>query len=184
MHANSLVKDSVLLCALLVAAVSSAGPPPATPTPRPRTLAAYASGRRLEASTVRDGRGRITITNGTLRTVAADGALTRAVGPIGTPHAVPPPVPVDPRLKRRWQVAVERRRKVVTRLEAKRAALEAELGRVRDARPTTRTLAREDDLRDRIRSLDDELATARALLARVQREARCEGAEPGWFRGS
>jgi len=184
MHAKSLVQSSVLLCALLVSAVSSADPPPATPTPHPRTLADYAAGRRLEATTVRDGRGRITITNGTLRTVAVDGALTRAAGPAGGPQEFNWPTPVDPRLKRRWQAAVERRRRIVTRLEAKRAALEAELSRVRDARPTTRTVAREDGLRNRIRSLDHELATARAALARVQREARCEGAEPGWFRGS
>jgi len=156
--------------------------PTAVPTRAPATLAAYAAGRRLEGDAARATDGHIELTNANLGALGERGALTRSDGPVATPAATRSPRAVDPRVKRRWQAAVARTRDAVSRLERRRAALERQLDRVRDARPTARTLAREDALREQLRALDVELGAARSELSKVQRAARRDGAEPGWFR--
>ncbi len=181
MRVTSTSLVAILIWCLPVPAVLGQEPSPPTPTPHCRTLADYAAGRTLDTA-ARSADGRIELTTENLGELGAGGALTRPVGTVRTAQAVPSPAPADPRVKRRWQAAVERRRRAVDRLEARRAALERDLDAIRDARPTARTLAREDGIREKIRQLDEELATAWAALARVQRQARRDGAEPGWFR--
>ena len=175
--------SSVVVCTAVVAAAQSDQPTPSpTPVPQASSLAEYASQVRLSESVVAaDG---AVISNETVRELAEQSSMTivhrpaAEVGPVSTPR------PVDPRSRAKWQRAFARQRDVVARLVNQRADLEAErVALRRRGGLSPAVLARLDVLQENIERLDREIATARNRLDVIVRDARRDGATPGWFRG-
>jgi hypothetical protein len=81
-----------------------------------------------------------------------------------------------------WRARFLNQRKAVTKIEARRSEVLADIEAINRERVTPRTLARLDRAKVKLRLVDKELRRARAELARIVREARRRGAEPGWFR--
>ena len=166
---------SVLAAASLVAAES----PTPTPAPRPGSLAAYASRLALNRSRAVDGSDPLMITNDNLEVFAAGGALT--LGSASTKGAAPAKPP-DAAERARWRKAYDKQREVFAGLERRRTLLEVEIDHIEDGQLTPKNLARLDRAEAKARVLDEEVERERRELAKIVREARRHGAEPGWFR--
>ena len=170
---------SLIFC--FAATFGSTGDPP-RPTPRPGTLAAYAEKISLDRSTLADDTGRVILTNDSVADFAADGSITlgtvaqvegkkaKTSGAAGNAERV------------RWQAAHHEQRQVITGLERRRSRLEVEIDQIENLGLTAKTMARLEQSRAKLHLLDGEIAAERAELARIVRDARRRGAEPGWFR--
>jgi hypothetical protein len=163
---------SVLAAASWVAAES----PTPTPAPRPGSLAAYAGRITLNRSRAGDGADRLMITNDNLEMFAAGGAVT--LGSASTNDAVPtkPPDAAE------WRKAYLKQRQVIAGIERRRTLLEVEIDHIEDGQLTATNLARLDRAKAKARVLEEEIKRERGELAKIVREARRHGAEPGWFR--
>lgn len=164
---------------LLAAAALAADEPIRTPTPRPGTLADYARHVSLNASAAVDGSGEIRITSSNLAEIADRGSLTRGAVEAHRTAAGPGPPPAD---RDHWRGRYFEQRRVVAGFESKRARLTAEIDRLESGRLTAAIMARIDRAEVELRLLDKEVRNARLELARIVRDARRHGAEPGWFR--
>jgi len=172
---HSICVISVLATAVLVAAEN----PTPTPTPQPGSLAAYASRLTLNRSRAGDGADRLMITNDNLEVFAAGGAVTLGAGPTG--DAAPAKQP-DAAERAHWRKAYRKQSQVIAGVERRRTLIEVEIDHIEDGRFTAKNLARLDHAKAKARVLDEEIEQERGELARIVREARRHGAEPGWFR--
>jgi hypothetical protein len=163
------------------ASFGSAADPP-RPTPRPGTLAAYAEKITLDRSALADATGRVILTNDSVAGLAADGSITLGmVAHAEGKKAKTSPV-ADNAERARWQAAHRKQRQVIAALERRRSRLEIEIDQIEDLGLTAKTMARLEQSEAKLQQLDREIATERAELARIVRDARRRGAEPGWFR--
>jgi hypothetical protein len=165
----------------LTAAVGSPADIP-TPTPRPGTLAAYASTAKLNRSSTVDANGRVTLTNENLVEIAAEGSLTLGVAATDADKRARSQGDGSASERTRWRAAYFKQHEVISRLGQRRALLEIEIDDIEDQKLDIRTLARLERAKSKLRQLDAQIAGERAELARIVREARRHGAEPGWFR--
>ena len=165
---------------LTVTTGSAADPP--KPTPRPGTLGAYAKNLTLDRSVLGNGDGRVILTNDNVTALAPDGSMTLGTvtqaGPIDSKTSGR----ADNSERSRWQAAHHRQRQVITGLERRRSQLETEIDQIQDLGLTAKTMARLDRAKSKLHHLDKEIAAERSELARIVRDARRRGAEPGWFR--
>lgn len=157
---------------------STADPP--RPTPRPGTLAAYAQRIALDRSDLADGEGRVILTNDGVAELAAVGSIT--LGSVKQADRKPANSVVDSTERSQWQAAHRRQRDVIAGLERRRARLQLEIDQIENLSLTAKTMARLEQSQAKLRLLDREIAAERAELARIVRDARRRGAEPGWFR--
>jgi hypothetical protein len=173
---------------LCVSSARAAAPLP-TPTPSPRSLAQLAARVELDRSTLGDGGGPIVISNDNLGDLAAAGRLTTA--PVVESTPAPAAQTRSPRdeaaLRERWRTAYRRQQEQVITLEEQLARLDLDLAAALEAersRPPGR--ARRPDrtpvLRQSREALAARLERERSELRRIVREARADGAKPGWFR--
>ena len=165
---------------LTVAHSVAAEEPVAKATPLPGTLAAYAKRTTLNSSALRDDSGRVTLTNAKMVELAAEGKIILGVAVVAekTPGTAEPSAAV----RAKWRKAYFKQRDVITALERRRALLEVEIDHIEDGRLDVRGLARLERAEAKLRLVDKEIRDERNELARVVREARRHGAQPGWFR--
>lgn len=168
-----------VISVLAAAALVTAENPTPTPMPQPGSLAAYASRLTLNRSRVDDGTDRLMITNDNLEVFAAGGAMT--LGSASTNGAAPAKQP-DAAERARWRTAYLKQQNVIAGVERRRTLLEVEIDHIEDGQLTAKNLARLDHAEAKARVLDEEIKQERGELARIIREARRHGAEPGWFR--
>ncbi len=157
-------------------------PPSAAPTPQPGTLASVASTRSLTRGPGADVSTPIIITDDNLAELA-DGAVVTIVSSTVaefTEFTVEPEV--DPKTRERWRKRVLAQSKVLARAEEKRDAVVTEIDRLGRGRLDSRTLDRIAKAEVKLRAADDEIKRAKAELSKIVRDARKEGAQPGWFR--
>jgi hypothetical protein len=165
----------------LSASSVSAGDSP-QPTPRPGTLAAYAEKLTLDRSALGDDTGRVILTNDSVAGLAADGSITLGTVTLeGRQKSTMSPT-ADNTERSRWQAAHRKQRQVIAALERRRSQLELEIDQIENQSLTARTMARLEQLELKMRQLDRDIAAERMELARIVRDARRRGAEPGWFR--
>ena len=165
-----------------VAMTCHAADPPPKPTPRPGTLGAYAEGVTLDRSSLVDPDGHLILTNDDISTIARNGKITLGtVTGSGRPSSKQPGA-ADRAERERWRTAHRNQRQVIARLEQRRALVEIEIEHLQDQHLTIKTMARLQRAEAKRNQLDREIAAERAELARIVREARRRGAEPGWFR--
>ena len=174
---------------LLCASFARAAAPSPTPTPSPRSLAQLAARVELDRSALGGADTAVVISNHNLSDLAATGRLTTAEGCAETvAPATNSPSPREEAARRdRWRTLHRRQRERIFALEEQLARLDLDLAAALEterSRPPGR--ARRPDrtpaLRQRREALAARLERERSELRRIVREARVEGAEPGWFR--
>jgi len=170
---------SLLFC--LTSSFGSTVEPP-KPTPRPGTLGAYAKTLTLNRSVLGNRDGRVILTNDNITALAPDGSITLGTVTLAGPKNSTTSGGADDAERSRWQAAHHRQRQVITGLERRRSQLETEIDQIEDLGLTAKTMARLDRTKSKLRHLDNEIAAERSELARIVRDARRRGAEPGWFR--
>jgi flagellar biosynthesis/type III secretory pathway protein FliH len=71
---------------------------------------------------------------------------------------------------------------LITELEREKLLIEAQIDLIEDGRLSIRALARIQRAEIELRAIEREIQSEKKELARLIREARRDGAEPGWFR--
>lgn len=164
------------------AAAADPPPPPRKPTPKPGTLAALASTRMLNRTPGVDGATAIVITDENLATLGRGASLTVMTATIADPIESPAGVQVNAKIREKWRKKVLAQGGAIAKLEARRADAEAELSRLELGKLDSRTLDRIAKVERKLRAIDAEIRTEKKRLSTIIRDARREGAQPGWFR--
>ena len=178
-QSKSMCRAMCVISVLTAAAWVAAERPTPTPAPRPGSLADYASRLTLNRSRAGDGADRLMITNENLEVFAAGAAMTLGSAPTNGAASAKQP---DAAERARWRKAYQVQLKVIAGLERRRTLLEVEIDHIEDGGLTAKTMARLEQAEAKARILDEEIKHERGELARIVREARRHGAEPGWFR--
>jgi hypothetical protein len=160
----------------------SADAPSPTPTPQPGTLADYARRNSLKTSGMADATGRVIISTANLTEVANGGTITIGGTPSSGKNRHPTPSTPSATERARWRAAHGKQRQVIAGLERRRSLLSIEIAHLGDQSLTIKTMARLQRAEAKMRQLEGEISAERAALARIVRDARRHGAEPGWFR--
>ena len=129
-----------------------------------------------------DATGRVVISTATLSEVGAKGSITIAGTSAPGKSRSPTPSTASPSERGRWRAAHNKQKQVITGLERRRQLLEIEIDHVGNQSLTITTMARLQRAEAKLRQLEGEISAERAVLARIVRDARRHGAEPGWFR--
>jgi hypothetical protein len=166
---------------MLSTAVFSSEPTP-KPTPRPGTLGAYATEVTLDRSALKDGDGRVVLTNDSVTALAADGKIILGAVSTDRHRQAKSSSVADNAERARWQAAHHKQRQVIAALERRRSSLALQRDQIENLGLTAKTMARLQQLEAKLLQLDRDIAGERARLARIVRDARRRGAEPGWFR--
>jgi hypothetical protein len=162
--------------------LQAAEPPSPTPTPKPGTLAAIASSRSLNRAPELAGAGILMITDDNLNQLSRGAALTVLTSTIADPAAVEADHPADPKTRENWRKKVLAQGSVIAKLEARRTDIEEELNRLERGKLDGRTLDRIAMAEGKLQTIDAEIRSEKSQLSKIIREARKDGAQPGWFR--
>jgi len=169
--------------ALLVASTSiNAADPKPKPTPKPGTLGAYAKNITLDRSNVEEKNGRVVLTNENVVILGAGGSIIDGVVATNGRRKPKSSGVADNAERARWRAAHHKQRNVISSLERRRSQLEIEIDHIEDQRLTAKTMARLQGAESKLRHLEGDIAREQQELARIIRDARKRGAEPGWFR--
>lgn len=164
------------------AAISgTAEPPPPKPTPKPGTLAELATTRSLNRSGGTGDMATILITNSNLDELGEGSALTVMTSTIAETASLEP-TEVSPKTREKWRRKVLAQSAAIAKLEARRDQAKADLDRLERGRLDGRALDRIAKAEAKVDAVEAEIKRAKAQLTRIIREARKEGAQPGWFR--
>ena len=156
--------------------------PAPSPTPKPGTLAAFAAANDLDRSRIADGDSVIVITAANLEELGEGAVLSVTTEPAAPPPELGPVEPVDPAVRTRWRNAVLAQSRTIARLESRRERVEGEIDSLERGRLDARTLDRIEKAEAKLAAVEAEIRRERAVLSRIVRDARKDGAQPGWFR--
>ncbi|MCU0235365.1 MAG: hypothetical protein MUE90_15205 [Thermoanaerobaculales bacterium] len=177
-HSRARAFVPLLVAPCLVGSAFAADPP--RPTLRPGTLAEYASRVRLRSTGASGAAAGLTLDGTALAELARQGSLT--LGAVAVDASLPPPAAATAADRARWRSRYLAQQRVVEGLERRRLRLAGELDRLESGRLSAAAMARIDRAESELRALDEDIRSERAELARIVRDARGHGAEPGWFR--
>ncbi len=163
----------------LIVISADADEPEPTPTPRPTTLAAYAETISLRRPESIETDGRLTLSTEDIAELARGGALTEGRIVFGKR---PASSAADAREKAKWQSRVGKQKAVIEKLVLEVARIEKAIDLLEDGRLTARALARLEKSKLDLEFAREKLHRARLEFTKIIREARLQGAEPGWFR--
>lgn len=175
------ISVATLLVILAPVAATPADRPP-EPTPRPGTLAARALTITLNRAVLAGDGERVVLDNDAISRIGGKTSLTLGVVEPATGKGSSQGATATASERARWRAAHRKQRRVIAELERRRGLLEIEVDHLENQRMTLKTLARLRNAEAKLQMLDREIAVERAELARIVREARRRGAEPGWFR--
>ena len=178
-------RQSITLTLVLGCAFSSfagTNPPLPTPTPRPGTLASVAGGRSLVRASGTGHTEPIVITDENLGTLAEGAVITVVTTTAAELPLVSTIDSVDPKTREKWRRKVLAQSRTIAQLKVKRATGETEINRLERGRLDAGTLDRIARAEAKLDAIDQEIRRKKAELSQVVREARKEGAQPGWFR--
>jgi septal ring factor EnvC (AmiA/AmiB activator) len=156
----------------------AAEPPRPTPTPRPGTLAALAQSTSLTHETSTP----VVITNDNLTELAVGAVVTVMSSTAAEPSPAVPSKSTSSGRREQWRRRVLAQHRRIAGLEEKRSAVEAEIDRLERGRLDARTLDRIAKAEAKNATIEDEIRREERVLSQLVREARKEGAQPGWFR--
>ena len=108
--------------------------------------------------------------------------MTTVARPAGEPFEVNPATKVDPKIRDRWRKKVLSQRRIIAELEERRHTVEAEIDRLERGKLDAKTLDRIEKSEAKLRTVEVEIKNENAQLSRIVRQARKDGAQPGWFR--
>jgi hypothetical protein len=195
-HPNNLAAAAVVI--VLVAAMTVAGETEAKPTPSTedmtgeRLLGEYAGRICLDRSVLEESDGMILITNDTVGRISGQGRLTsghladRATNST-TGVSRKSNSGNGAKLRSHWRKLVDDERQKIADTQTELALLDSKIDSLEDAAfdggpGAVRIWAKYEEARQRRRLIEHRLKRQRAKLAEVVREARRQGAQPGWFR--
>ena len=162
--------------------LTASEPPRPRPTPKPGTLAAIASSRSLNRAPELDATAVIVITDDNLDQLGRGAALTLLTLTVVDSSPVESDRPADPKTREKWRKRVLAQSSVIARLEARLVDAEAELNRLERGKLDGRARDRIAKAESKLQTIDKEIRREKAQLSAIIREARKEGAQPGWFR--
>jgi hypothetical protein len=172
-----------LACALIAGSTAAGEDEPLPkPTPRAGTLAAFASTTTLDRSALGGGTGTIVITGDNLAELGRGAVVTQVEHPIAPPPVVRDIATPTAKTRERWRKKVLAKSRSIAKLETGKQAIEAEIDRLARGRLDSRTLDRIERAEARLEQAEAEIRRENVELAKIVRDARKEGAQPGWFR--
>jgi hypothetical protein len=174
---NSLPTTALLLAAFCMTAAADE-PPPSKP---PTNLAELARHLKLREHVHPDVDGRITINNETVATLAESARVTVGRGSTRAPSN-DWMEESDEGDRVIWRKRYERQQAKIDVCERRLAAVDRDIDLLNRQRLTPRVLARLETAQAKRIGLEEDLREQRGELARLIREARRHGAQPGWFR--
>jgi hypothetical protein len=169
---------TALLLAVLCAIAGAEEPAPSRPT---NSLAEFARDLKLRGTTLTGDEGRITIDNETIAALGSAGRVTVGHGSSRPPATdwIERPDEGDRVI---WRKRYERQQAKIDVCERRLAAVDRDIDLLNRQRLTPRVLARLETAQAKRIGLEEDLREQRGELARLIREARRHGAQPGWFR--
>jgi hypothetical protein len=167
--------------ALLISSAAFSADPP-KPKPRPGTLGAYARKITLDRSLLGDSAGHLVLTNDTVSGIAEGATITLGAVVTVAPKSSKASSRGGSTDRARWRAVHQKQHKVIADLQQRRSVLEIEISHLKKQQLTPKILARLDRTAAKRRHVEREISRAREELARIVRDARRQGAEPGWFR--
>jgi hypothetical protein len=167
---------------LVASTATNAADPKPKPTPKPGTLGAYAKKITLDRSTLGEENGRVILTNDNIVILGAGGSIIDGVVATDGRRKPKPAGVADNAERARWRAAYRKQRNEISSLEGRRSQLVIEIDLLENQSLTIKTMARLQRLETKLEQLDRDIASERTELARIVRDARKRGAEPGWFR--
>jgi hypothetical protein len=189
---------AVLLVSILPPDLGRADEANATPTPTPASssrdahLAEYADRHGLDRSVLARPDGSLVITNETVEMIGDRGTITtcrpsQAAGSRAVTRGIRTPSAPDPKRRTYWRNKVSAQRERVAQVTRELEFLKAKIDALEDAafaggRNATRLWARVEEAKARRKTIETLLSRERAKLDTIVRQARQEGAQPGWFR--
>ena len=179
---SSLIAFVVIVVGLAIAEVGHAADPAPSPTPKPGTLAAFARSTQLDRSAADPGSGRIVITTDNLARLGEGAALSETGPPAAEPPAITTDVRPDPTVRSFWRKKVLAQSRNIARLESHRDRVLEEIDRLERGRLDGRALDRIEKAESKLRQVEGDIKREKARLSNLVREARKQGAQPGWFR--
>lgn len=171
---------SLVLAAAPAAPLQAAERPTPSQTPTPASLAEYARGMKLKRDATDDS-DRITIDNANVQAIGRDRALVLGVA-AAPPVATPRTARDEAAARSRWRSRHDAQRRRIAEVERKIEVVDRDIDVLNRQRLTPRVMVRLDAAKAKLADLERQLDRRRAELGRIIREARQEGAEPGWFR--
>ena len=162
-------------------AVQASAPPTQKPTPKPGTLAALASSTTLSRGQGSAHTGVIVITDDNLTDLGQGAALTVMTSTIAETGSIDV-IEVDRKTREKWRRRVLAQSSVIAQLEEGRDRVRIEIDRLERGRLDGRALDRIAKAETKLKAVEAEIKSAKAQLSRIVRDARKEGAQPGWFR--
>lgn len=180
---NQLIGHAFILCAITTASLPVfCDEPRPTPTPRAGTLAAFASTTTLDRSLLSTDTGAIVITTNTLAELGQAGVVTEVSDPIAPAPEVELGKTPSAKTRTHWRKKVMAQSRVIAKLETRRAAVENEINRIERGRLDSRSLDKLEKGEAKLKTVETEIRREKQVLSRMIRDARQEGAQPGWFR--
>jgi septal ring factor EnvC (AmiA/AmiB activator) len=175
-------RQSIVIWAVMVIAwnpvARAADPPQPTPTPRPGTLAALAKSTSL----TRDGTTSIFITDDNLAELSGGAVVTMLTTTASEPTEITTSAAIDPKRRSQWRNKVLAQGKRIANLQRKRASVKATINSLERGRLNSRALDNIAKAKADLQAIDSQIRDEKSQLSRIVREARKEGAQPGWFR--
>jgi hypothetical protein len=178
-------RQSITVTLVLGFAFSSfagTNPPLPAPTPKPGTLAFVAGGRSLIRAGDADLTEPIVITDENLGKLAEGAVITVVTTTVAEPPSLSTADSIDPKTREKWRRKVLAQSQTIAKLEAKRTTGETEINRLERGRLDAGTLDRIAKAEAKLKAIDQEIQRKKAEFSRIVRQARKEGAQPGWFR--
>ena len=167
-----------VVCVATASTLVAASPRP-TPTPKQSALSTYAGRISLNRPQACGDAETIVISSETVAELSRSGAVIDGGVVIYQPEA--PKVAGGSAERSRWRTRVRKQRSAIAELERRRARIENEIDLINNGRLTPRALARIERAEVDLDFVDQEIRAEYLELARIVREARQHGAEPGWF---
>jgi hypothetical protein len=168
-----------VVCVATASTLAAATPLP-TPTPKQSALSAYAGRISLKRPQASGDTETIVISSETVAELSRSGRVID--GGVVVYRPAKPAAEITGTERSRWQARVRKQRAAISELERRRARIEKEIDLVNKGRLTPRALARIERAEVDLDFVDQEIRSEYLELARIIREARQRGAEPGWFR--
>jgi len=145
-------------------------------------LASVAGGRSLVRASGTDLTKPIVITNENLGKLAEGAVITLVTTTAVELPSLSTTDSINPKTREKWRRKVLAQSQTIAQLEAKRTTGETEINRLERGRLDAGTLDRIARAEAKMEAIDQEIRRKKAELSRIVREARKEGAQPGWFR--
>jgi len=126
--------------------------------------------------------GTIVITTDNLTELGQTGVVTQVRNPIAPPAEVDLGNAPSSKTRAYWRKKVLAQSRVIAKIESRKEEVETEINRIERGRLDSRALDKLEKAETKLKAVETEIRREKQELSRIIRDARKEGAQPGWFR--